>query len=129
MFPDVSLARFNRSEKSQKSTEIYIEHKVIHNATMTTISIRSEDDFVEDIERTMKGHKYATRAEFIREAIRDKIRGLEKDEALERLRKAYGAGMNKGRKISDKDIHKAGEEAVKEIAEGLSVELKHGLCK
>ncbi len=91
---------------------------------MATISIRFEDDFIDDIERVMKGHNYSTKAEFIREAIRDKIKDLEKDKALQRLREAYGAGVKKGRKISDEDIHKAGEEAVKEIAQGLGVNLK-----
>jgi Arc/MetJ-type ribon-helix-helix transcriptional regulator len=43
----------------------------------TTISIRFEDDFLKDIEAAMKGNRYFTKAEFVREAVRDKIKDLE----------------------------------------------------
>ena len=91
---------------------------------MDTVSIRLEEDFLQDIEKTMKEHRYSTKTEFIREAVRDKIKNLEKQEALLRLEQAYGAGAKKGRKILDADIHQAGEDAVKEIAKALGVELK-----
>ena len=90
---------------------------------METISVRFEEDFVQDIEEVMKQNRYATKTEFIREAIRDKINHLEKQKALLRLEQAYGTGAKKGRKITDKDIHKAGEEAVKDLAKDLGVEL------
>lgn len=92
--------------------------------TMETISVRFEEDFVHDIETTMKGHRYATKTEFIREAVRDKIKDLEKEAALLRLEQAYGAGAKKGRKITQDDIHKAGEEAAKEIAAKLGVSIE-----
>lgn len=91
--------------------------------TMETISVRFEEDFVQDIEEVMKQNRYATKTEFIREAIRDKMNQLEKQKALLRLEQAYGAGTKKGRKITDQDIHQAGEEAVKELAKDLGVEL------
>lgn len=75
------------------------------------------------MEEVMKEHRYTTKAEFIREAVRDKIIGLEKRQALLRLEKAYGAGKAKGRNITDEDIHKAGEAAVREIAPELGVDL------
>ena len=75
--------------------------------------MKLEDTFLQDIEKTMKKHRYTTKKEFIREAIRDKIRDLEKEEALLRLEKAYGASK---RKTTDEDIHKAGEKAFEDIA-------------
>ena len=90
---------------------------------MGTISIRFEDDFLHDMEKTMKNNRYSTKAEFIREAIREKMKDLEKEAALMRLEKVYGAGKKKGRKITDEMIHKAGDEAVKEIAKKLKVDL------
>jgi Arc/MetJ-type ribon-helix-helix transcriptional regulator len=90
---------------------------------METISVRFEEDFVQDLEQVMKENRYSTKTEFIREAIRDKINQLEKQKALLRLEMAYGAGAGKGRKISEQDIHRAGEEAVKEIAKSLGVKL------
>ena len=75
--------------------------------------MKLEDTFLHDMEKTMKKHRYTTKTEFIREAIRDKIRDLEKEEALLRLEKAYGASK---RKTTDEDIHKAGEKAFEDIA-------------
>lgn len=46
-----------------------------------------------------------------------------KKAALQRLELAYGAGVKKGRKITDEDIHRAGEEAMKEIAKKFNVGL------
>ncbi len=86
---------------------------------METVTIKMEDSLAKTIEKKMKVHHYTTKTEFIREAIRDKITDLEKAEALARLEKMYGAG--KGRhNISDEDIHKAREKAVKEIEKELS---------
>lgn len=90
---------------------------------METVSVRFEEDFVQDMEQVMKENRYTTKTEFIREAIRDKINQLEKREALLRLEQAYGAGAQKSRKITDEDIHRAGEEAVKELAKDLGVQL------
>jgi Arc/MetJ-type ribon-helix-helix transcriptional regulator len=91
---------------------------------MEIIPVRYEDELVHDMEKVMKEHRYSTKTEFIREAVRDKIKDLEKEAALLRLQQAYGAGAKKGRKITKKDIDKAGEEAVKELANNLGVNLE-----
>ena len=82
---------------------------------MESISLKLEDSFLKDIEQSMKKHRYTTKTEFIREAIRDKIRDLEKEEALIRLEKAYGAGAKKGRHITDEDIHRVREKVFEEL--------------
>ena len=89
----------------------------------STISIRFEETFLKDIEQVMKCNHYATKAEFIREAIRDKMEDLEKKKALIRLEKAYGAGAKKGRKITSSDLHRAREIAAREIAKKHGVDL------
>jgi len=90
---------------------------------METVSVRFEESFAHDLEKIMKENRYSTKTEFIREAVRDKICELEKRNALLRLELAYGAGAKKRRKITDNDIHKAGKEAVKEIAQELGFHL------
>ena len=87
---------------------------------MEAVSLKLEDTFLQDIEKTMKKHRYTTKTEFIREAIRDKIKDLEKEEALLRLEKAYGASK---RKTTDAQLKKAREEAARDIAKELGVEL------
>ncbi len=51
------------------------------------------------------------------------MKDLEKEAALLRLQKAYGAGKAKGRKITDEDIHKAGEKAFEELVKKMGVDV------
>jgi len=50
---------------------------------MEHISLKLEENFLKAIEAVMKKHNYMTKTEFVREAIRDKIRKLEEKEILE----------------------------------------------
>ena len=79
---------------------------------MESLSLKLENQFLLNIEKAMKKHNYSTKTEFIREAIRDKIKDLEKEEALLRLKNMYGASK---RKTSKKDLELAGEKAFEEI--------------
>lgn len=79
---------------------------------MEIVSVKFEKDLLKYLEKIMKKHRYATKAEFVREAIRDKIKDLEKEEALVRLRKVYGASK---RKTTDEELHTAGEKAFEEL--------------
>ncbi len=63
----------------------------------------------------MKRHRYVTKTEFIREAVRDKIRDLEKEEALLKVKHIYGASHRK-----TKGIPKAREKAFGEIERELT---------
>jgi Arc/MetJ-type ribon-helix-helix transcriptional regulator len=87
---------------------------VLSGITMEAISLKLENSFLEDIQETMKKHRYTTKTEFIREAIRDKIRELEKEEALLRVKQIYGASK---KKTSDKDLRDVGEKAFVELEE------------
>ncbi len=79
---------------------------------MEAISLKLEETFLKDIEDVMKKHRYTTKTEFIREAIRDKIKELEKEDLLLKARKLYSASK---RKTTDEDLHKAREKAFKEL--------------
>lgn len=50
---------------------------------MENVSLKMESNFLNAIEKVMKKHHFMTKTEFIREAIRDKIRKLEEKEILE----------------------------------------------
>jgi metal-responsive CopG/Arc/MetJ family transcriptional regulator len=50
---------------------------------MENVSLKMEENFMKAIVAVMKRHNYMTKTEFIREAIRDKIRRLEEKEILE----------------------------------------------
>src|SRR3989344_1482304 len=93
------------------------KYLVLLNITMETVSLKLGETFVEDMERLMQKHRYTTKTEFIREAIREKMRVLEKEEALLRARKLYGASK---RKTTDAQLHKAGEKAFRELERELT---------
>ncbi len=90
---------------------------------METISIKLEEEFLDTIEKAVEDNNYTTKTEFIREAIRKQLNYLEKQKALLRLELAYGAGAKKGRNITNEDLHRAREEAAREIAKNLGLEL------
>jgi metal-responsive CopG/Arc/MetJ family transcriptional regulator len=50
---------------------------------MENMSLKLEGNFLKAIEAIMKKHNYMTKTEFVREAIRDKIRKLEEREIME----------------------------------------------
>ncbi len=79
---------------------------------MEVISVKFEPDFVIDMEKIMKRNRYATRAEFIREAIREKMKQLEREEIELRLRMVYGSSR---RKTSFKQVQKAREAAFADL--------------
>ena len=53
---------------------------------MESITIKVEEDFAKEIEKAMKPY-YSTKTEFIREAIRDKIRDMRLERAQETYKK------------------------------------------
>ena len=71
---------------------------------MENISFKLEPEFMKVIEKIMKEHLYTTKTEFIREAVRDKIRSLGKKEVLKNLEKIYGSSTYK---TTDEDLHRA----------------------
>ena len=58
-----------------------------------------------------------TKTEFIREAIRDKIIELEKQETLNKIEKLFGSSK---RKTTDEDLHKVREKLAKDYEKKFS---------
>lgn len=79
---------------------------------MEPITVRFENAFLRDIEKVMKKHRYATKTEFIREAVREKIKELEKEELLQRVDKLFGSSKHK---TTDEQLHVAGEKAIEQL--------------
>lgn len=75
---------------------------------MEAVSLKLDDSFLHDIESIMKKHRYTTKTEFIREAIRDKISDLEKEDVIKKLAVLKGSLKGKG-KLSDDEVGKLAE--------------------
>ena len=73
---------------------------------METISIRLDEGMVNKLENIMKRHHFATLTEFVREAIRNRMKELEREELQKQI--ARFAGSSK-RKTSDEELHKVRE--------------------
>lgn len=70
------------------------------------VSLKLESGFARAIERVMKKHRYMTKTEFIREAIRDKMTTLEKQEMLKAVDRLFGSSK---KKTTDEQLHRARE--------------------
>ncbi len=77
---------------------------------METVSIKLESGFVKVLDRIMKKHRYMTKTEFIRQAIREKISELEKQETLKSVERLFGSSKHK---TTDEDLHRARERLIK----------------
>jgi len=75
---------------------------------METVSIKLENEFLQDIEKAMKKHRYTTKTEFIRESMRKHLSDLEKEDLLKEVSRIRGISK---RRTTDKQLHEAGEKA------------------
>lgn len=66
---------------------------------MEHVSLKLESAMAKQIEKVMRGFNYATKTEFIREAIRDKLKQLEEERKKEKAWQALFAarGILKGK--------------------------------
>ena len=81
---------------------------------METITIKMEPKLLQEIDHLLQHHRYSTRTEFIRDAIREKLSELEKATILKNLAQLQGIST---RKTSDVQLHNARQKAF-EILEG-----------
>lgn len=77
---------------------------------METVSIKLEEGLLNEIDHKLSKYRYSTRTEFIRDAIREKLSDLEKEELLKTVAKLKGISK---RKTTDEQLHQAGEKAFK----------------
>ena len=81
---------------------------------METISLKMESELLYEMDGTLKSHRYSTRTEFIRDAIRCKLTSLEKEDIIKKL--AAMKGSLKGKAKIDND-RKVREMVSKELEE------------
>ena len=81
---------------------------------MESISLKLENNLLDEIDRKLAKHRYSTRTEFIRDAIRCKLTSLEKEDIIKKL--AAMKGSLKGKAKIDND-RKVREMVSKELEE------------
>ncbi len=65
-----------------------------------------EDRILKEIDQKLKVYRYSTRTEFIRDAIREKLSDLEREELIKQVARLRGFSK---RKTTDKQLHEARE--------------------
>ena len=75
---------------------------------MEPISLRLDEGMMHELEKLMRKNHFATTTEFVRAAIRDKMKELEREELVRNIRKLAGSSK---RKTTDEQRRNAGEEA------------------
>jgi Arc/MetJ-type ribon-helix-helix transcriptional regulator len=88
----IVLAKKNRLLKKR----IFLIMVCIALYCMESICLRLDSALAKQIEKDMKDFRYSTKTEFIREAIRDKLKAHEKENAWKALLDARGALKGKG---------------------------------
>ena len=85
---------------------------------MEMISLKLEPELLREIDRKLKQHRYSTRTEFIRDAIRSKLSEFEKQEMLKSLTRLKGISK---RKTTDEQVHAAGEKAFQHLEKKVNI--------
>jgi metal-responsive CopG/Arc/MetJ family transcriptional regulator len=83
---------------------------------MHTITLKLQETTFRKVEKAMKNFDYSTKTDFIREAIRDKLKGLEREKAWKQFEKFSGtAPVKYSEEESRKIREKTGEEFIKKF--------------
>jgi len=80
---------------------------------MEIVSVKFQESVLKKIDSAIRKHDFNSRTEFIREAVRDKMSELEKEELIQKFLGFQGRGKIKTTYEEDKKIR---EKAVKELA-------------
>ncbi len=86
---------------------------------MIVVSVKMDSATLKKLDSTLKAHHYGTRTDFIREAIRDKLRAAEKEAALRALRENFGKAKTH---TTDEDLERIREEVGREMAAEFDLE-------
>lgn len=74
---------------------------------METVTLKLQKETSDEINRLSKRYHYGTKTEFIREAIRDKIKQLEAEKFMQKLARYKGSATVN---LNDEKLHKNREE-------------------
>lgn len=67
------------------------------------ITFKLEDTFLKDVDEVVKSHRFQSRTEFIRSALREKVEEAKMKEAMMQIAKLKGASS---KKTSDEELEK-----------------------
>jgi len=96
--------------------EKFIYYFVLLCNTMKIVTVKFKKEILKEIDKSMREHNFNTRTEFIRDAVRDKLSTLSRDDLINEFMKFRGKAR---KKTSDKDLRKIRTDVSKELLEEL----------
>ncbi len=87
---------------------------------MESITIKVDEHMAREIEKAMHP-LYSTKTEFIREAIRDKVKAQRSEEIAARLKKSFGIAKSN---TSDEELRETREKVWKEFVKERGIKIK-----
>ena len=70
---------------------------------MNAVSIKFQEEILNKVDNSILKHNFNSRTEFIREAVRDKLKELDRNYLIEEFLKLKGKGVSKTNK-SDREV-------------------------
>jgi metal-responsive CopG/Arc/MetJ family transcriptional regulator len=80
---------------------------------METISLKLDETMLQNVDQTFRKHNFSTRTEFIRDAIRDKLDNLSREDLLKKFMEFKGKAKIK---TTDKERKEIREQVFDELA-------------
>jgi len=87
---------------------------------MEAVCIKMDTRIMEEMETCIEEENYSTKTEFIREAVREKIKAIKKEQALKKFEAMFGKGKPK---LNDEEFAKMREQVGREYAKKQGIEL------
>lgn len=84
------------------------------------ITLKLEENFLEEVDSTVKRNGFSSRTDFIRAALREKMEKIKLKEDLAMIRANWGKSK---RKTTDKEFHAVRERIFNEFAKRLGVQI------
>ncbi len=83
---------------------------------METVSVKFNEDILKKVDKSISEHNFNSRTEFIRDAVRDKLTELSKEDLMKEFLKFRGKAK---RKTTSEENRKTKEAVSKELMEEL----------
>jgi len=83
---------------------------------MEVVSVKFQEDVLKRVDKSITDHNFNSRTEFIREAVRDKLEELSKDDLIKEFMKFKGKAK---KTTTDEERHKIREQVSSEMMEAL----------
>ncbi len=87
---------------------------------MEVVSVKFQEDILKKIDESISTNNFNSRTEFIREAVRDKLADLDRDELIQQFLKLRGKAS---KKTTYEENRKTREEVARQIAKELDVDV------